>query len=255
VALSPGARTVALPGHVHAAWSDASRGDLRPTGGHAAGAAALSRFASDMAATTGAPVHLVATAGQVHGAGVLDVDLGGPDDTPPEGGGPVVRCLAEGDALVSRDRATALCVLTADCGALALASPEGVFAAVHAGWRGLLAGVVEAAVGRMREQGATDVVGALGPCIHAGCYEFSPSDLDAVAEVYGGSVRGRTAGGRPALDVPAGISAALERAGASGVEGVDACTACAEGYFSHRARRDTGRQALLVWSGPASGRA
>ena len=76
-----------------------------------------------------------------------------------------------------------------------------------------------------------------------------------VAEVYGGSVRGRTAGGRPALDVPAGISAALERAGASGVEGVDACTACAEGYFSHRARRDTVRQALLVWSGPASGRA
>src|SRR5674476_1670641 len=65
---------------------------------------------------------------------------------------------------------TALCVLTADCAAIALASAEGVCSAVHAGWRGLVAGVVEAAVTAMRDLGASDVTASLGPCIHAPCY-------------------------------------------------------------------------------------
>jgi copper oxidase (laccase) domain-containing protein len=92
------------------------------------------------------------------------------------------------------------------------------------------------------------VVGSLGPCIHAECYEFSPGDLDTVAAVYGDGVRGRTVGDRSALDVPAGIAAALEAAGGRMVDGVDVCTACGGGQFSHRARADAGRQALLVWS-------
>jgi len=254
VALVSGARTLGLPGSVRAAWSDASRGDLRPGGrdgvGRTADGAALSAFAVDVTAGTGAPVGAVVWTGQVHGSRVLDVD------TAPVPAAdvavPLLVRTGEGDALVSDLPGVALCVLTADCGALALASPEGVYAAVHVGWRGLLAGVVEAAVDRMRGRGATEVVGALGPCIHAECYEFSGSDLDAVAAVYGDTVRGRTTGGRPALDVPAGIAAALARAGARPVGGVDVCTACDDGYHSHRARHDTGRQALLVWSAPAA---
>src|SRR5674476_1670642 len=54
--------------------------------------------------------------------------------------------------------------------AIALASAEGVCSAVHAGWRGLAAGVVEAAVTAMRDLGASDVTASLGPCIHAPCY-------------------------------------------------------------------------------------
>ena len=50
-----------------------------------------------------------------------------------------------GDALVSADSTARLIVLTADCASIVLASPEGVFAAVHAGWRGLAAGVIESA--------------------------------------------------------------------------------------------------------------
>ena len=59
-----------------------------------------------------------------------------------------------------------------------------------------------------------------------------------MAAVRGHGVRGRTAAGRPALDVPAAVSAALAASGAAEVAGVDACTACAGGYFSHRARGD-----------------
>jgi copper oxidase (laccase) domain-containing protein len=154
----------------------------------------------------------------------------------------------DGDALVSADRSDRLAVVTADCAPIALGSPEGVFAAVHAGWRGLVAGVVDSAVDAMRRLGATSVTGALGPTIHAGCYEFSPGDLDRVAARLGGAVRGWTTDGRPALDLPAAVGAALERAGVAPVPGVDRCTACSGRDFSHRARGDTGRQAVLVWS-------
>jgi hypothetical protein len=247
VALVTGARLLELPGPVHAAWSDASRGDLRPRGHGPDDGVPLGALASELAVATDSRIERVAWATQVHGTQVRDVWFEA------QATGPVTRpalwALGEGDALVSVTPDVALCVLTADCGALALASPEGVFAAVHAGWRGLLGGVVEATVERMRGWGATDVVGALGPCIHAGCYEFSGPDLDAVAAVHGATVRGRTADGRPALDVPAGIAAALARAGARSIDGVEVCTACDDGYFSHRARHDRGRQALVVWSG------
>jgi copper oxidase (laccase) domain-containing protein len=159
-----------------------------------------------------------------------------------------------GDALVSAVPSVALAVLTADCASVALGSREGVFAAVHAGWRGLTTGVVQAAVGAMRVLGATEVVGALGPCIHAGCYEFSPSDLAEVCAIVGEQARGRTSDGRPALDIPAAVSASLTACDVDEIPGVGACTACDDRYFSHRGRRDRGRQALLVWSAPGSAR-
>ncbi len=251
MALVDGARILDLPGRIHAAWTDTSRGDQRPTGHGPDDGGPLMRTVAALAGATGAAPRTVAWATQVHGTGVRRA--GGPDTVAGTGGHadlPGLVHLAEGDALVSDTPGAALCVLTADCGPLALASPEGVFGAVHAGWRGLVAGVVEAAVARMRDLGATEVVGALGPCIHAGCYEFSSADLDVVAGDYGDTVRATTTHGRPALDLPAGIAAALGRAGARVVPGVDACTACDVGWYSHRARADAGRQALVVWSTP-----
>ena len=137
---------------------------------------------------------------------------------------------------------------------IALASREGVFAAVHAGWRGLVVGVIQEAADRLRDQGASQVFGALGPCIHAECYEFSESDLRRVAAALGDGVRSRTADGRPALDVPEAVAAALTAGGVTQVAGVEACTACGPGYFSHRARQDSGRQALVAWSSGPEGR-
>ncbi|MBV8958494.1 MAG: polyphenol oxidase family protein [Actinobacteria bacterium] len=173
---------------------------------------------------------------QVHGDHVVDVG------SPGDGAG------AEGDGLVSTARGTALAVFTADCAPVAMASPEGVIGVAHAGWRGLLAGILERTAERMRQAGATDITAALGPCIHVECYEFSPADLDTVAGGLGDDVRGHTSAGTPALDMPAAVAASLSRAGVSLAHDAGVCTACAASeYFSHRARAEPERQATVVW--------
>lgn len=169
---------------------------------------------------------------QVHGSTVVTVD------------GPGARRGEDADAAVTTVPGARLAVFTADCAPIALASPEGVVAAVHAGWRGLHAGVVEAAAARMRELGATRIQAALGPCIHAECYEF----VD-VAEWFDAEAQATTAEGRPALDLPAAVGIALRRADVELVHDEDACTAClVERYFSHRARGEVERQAMVVWT-------
>ncbi|HXA33219.1 MAG TPA: polyphenol oxidase family protein [Acidimicrobiales bacterium] len=161
--------------------------------------------------------------------------------------GDIAEPVPTGDALVSAHPTARLLVLTADCASIAMGSPEGVFAAVHAGWRGLAAGVIESAAAAMGDAGASVVTGSLGPCIHAECYAFSPPDLSALVDHYGDRVLGVTSAGGLALDLPAAVGAAFARAGVTEVPGVDRCTACDERYFSHRARGDRGRQALIVW--------
>lgn len=204
-----------------------AEGDLRPSPGTGAGRL------SDVA---GRPVSWVR---QVHGSRVVVV----------EGTEPVQG--EEGDALVTTSPHATLAVLTADCAPVALTSPEGVVAAVHAGWAGLMDGVVERAVDTMRALGATGVEAALGPCIHPGCYEFAAAGLDRVAGRLGPVVRAVTATGAPALDLPAAVSAALHGAGATLVWDAGRCTACDAGtLYSHRARRDGERQAMLVWKHP-----
>ena len=172
---------------------------------------------------------------QVHGDRVVVVDRpgGGAGET--------------GDALVTAAPGTALAVLTADCAPVAFASAEGVVGVAHAGWRGLVAGIVGETADAMRRLGAGEIIAALGPCIHAECYEFSPADLDAAAGRLGDGVRAETAGGRPALDVPAGVRIELERAGVELVHDSGTCTACSADHYSHRARRDLERQATVVW--------
>ena len=207
-------------------WTGRAEGDLRP------GERATAGRLDDL---VGAPVSWVR---QVHGEGVAVVGSRGRG---------VIRGQ-EADALVTAEPGAPLAVLTADCAPVALASPEGVVAAVHAGWAGLVAGVVERAVAVMRDLGATDVHGALGPCIHPECYEFGDPELDRVAGALGPSVRAVTGSGAPALDLPGAVRAALARAGAELVADEGMCTACAaDRYYSHRARREPERQAMVVW--------
>jgi YfiH family protein len=174
---------------------------------------------------------------QVHGTDV--VVAGDPSSGPAPG--------ARADAVVTTSDAWALAVHTADCAPLVLLGDGGVIGAVHAGWRGLAAGVVERTVAVMRDLGADTVTGRLGPCIHAECYEFGPDDLEGLVDRFGVEVAGRTREGTPALDLPAGVQRAARDAGVEEVEVDPACTACDARYFSHRARVESGRQATLVW--------
>lgn len=159
------------------------------------------------------------------------------------------RTPRDADAVVVTRPGRAGLVLTADCAPLALGAPGGV-AAVHGGWRGLLDGVIGSAVDALTGAGGAPRVAVLGPCIRACCYEFGDDDLVAVAERFGPQVRGTTTDGRPALDVPAVVRAALHEAGVQRLLELPLCTGCSPDYFSHR--RDapgdgiTGRQGLLV---------
>ena len=151
------------------------------------------------------------------------------------------------DALVTARSNVALCVVTADCAPIAIVGGP-VGAAIHAGWQGLRAGIIEAAVERMRglAPAGTALKAYLGPCIHPTNYAFSPIDLETVVDRYGPTVRSTTAKGEPALDMVAAVASAC--AGLGLELDVSLCRDTADPpYFSHRIRRDTGRQAMFVW--------
>jgi YfiH family protein len=161
---------------------------------------------------------------------------------------------APADAAVTATPGAVLVVRTADCAPVALLAPTAV-GIVHAGWRGLVLGVVEAALAALRGLGAGEVRAVVGPCISAPRYEFGAHDLDVVAARYGDAVRGRTVDGRPALDLAAGVRGALHGAGVDRVSVVGGCTATDAGtWFSHRARGEAGRQGSFVWLGEPVGR-
>lgn len=172
---------------------------------------------------------------QVHGARAIIVDR------PGAGRGEAA------DAAVSAAAGVALCVLTADCAPVAFSSPEGVIGVAHAGWRGLVAGVIEETVTTMRSLGATTVWAALGPCVHPECYAFGKSELDHAVLKLGASARAETAHGQPALDVPSAVRGRLAAAGADLVLDADVCTACSPEHWSWRARGNQQRQATVVW--------
>ncbi|MEA3078320.1 MAG: purine-nucleoside/S-methyl-5-thioadenosine phosphorylase / adenosine deaminase, partial [Actinomycetota bacterium] len=173
------------------------------------------------------------TAKQVHGSRVVVVDASTAD-------------VGEADGLVTAEPGLAVGVRTADCAPVLLIA-DGVVGAIHAGWRGLLAGVVEEGVAAMRGLGATSMAAVLGPAIGPECYEFSPADLDALAAVYGDGVRGVTSAGAPALDVLAGVRVALERSGVTEITDLGGCTACdPDRWYSHRARGEAERMTSAV---------
>lgn len=170
---------------------------------------------------------------QVHGARVVrgdDVEAGGE--------------AVAADAVVLASPGRVGGVLVADCAPLALVGRGGV-AAVHAGWRGLLAGVVGAAADALRQAGVEPVRALVGPCIRPCCYEFGEADLATVEGSFGRQVRGTTNAGAPALDVPAAMRSALAGAGLERVWELGVCTACSPDYFSHRRDGRTGRHGLL----------
>ena len=177
---------------------------------------------------------------QVHGNTVHQVDQSGSGLSLVEG--------QDGDGLVARtDTAyAALAVQTADCVPIALYGAR-TMAVAHAGWKGLVAGIVEASVESMRAAGEVGPIRAvLGPCIAVGAYEFGLPELDVMAERFGGAVIGGSAWDTPALDMAEATRAALSAAGARVDHVVGRCTGSDLRYFSFRTRQETERMTTTI---------
>ena len=156
-----------------------------------------------------------------------------------------------GDALVTDLSGAVLGIWVGDCAPVGFASADGRIGAAHAGWKGIEAGVLQATVAALRRDPSTPLTAVLGPCIHPCCYEFGAADLDRLVDRYGAAVRGTTRTGRPALDVPAAVRAALAEVDVELTElpdGESGCTGCdGDRWFSHRVRGERGRQVMAVW--------
>lgn len=170
---------------------------------------------------------------QQHGAEVLRARPSGVL----EPGAPLERC----DGLWSDEPGQAMAVLTADCLPIALCRAEGppALAVLHAGWRGLLGGIVAAGAAAL---GGGSLAAAVGPGIGSCCYAVGEDVAGSYGSAFGEDV---VRGGR--LDLPLAAERALRAAGVGRVERVGGCTACDRArYFSHR--RDegrTGRQGMI----------
>jgi hypothetical protein len=171
---------------------------------------------------------------QVHGADVA-VAAGGSE--------PAV-C----DALVSTEEGLALLARAADCVPVLLGDADaGVVAAVHAGRPGLAAGVVPAAVARMRALGAHHLTAWVGPHVCGACYEV-PEELQEEVAALVPQARSTTSWGTPALDLGAGILAQLADAGVEDVRVLDHCTREDPDFPSYRRDGDAStRFAGVIW--------
>jgi len=233
-----------LPGGVEVACTGRAQGDMADPSGRDPVVAARRQAVCEPPWARLRQVHgarVVTVRAPTAGAGAAPVFS--PGSEPPA---PAVRG-DEADAAVTAEAGVALAVLTADCAPVAFASREGVIGLAHAGWRGLFAGVIEATVVAMRALGAGEIMAVLGPCIGPECYPFGAGDLDEIARRLGDGVRARDRAGAPALDLPAGVRVALDRAGATLVGDARICTACSRDHWSWRARADRERQATVAW--------
>lgn len=174
---------------------------------------------------------------QVHGVDVADGDAAG--------AGEIVA-----DACVMRLGPAPAVVLTADCLPLLIASRDGAaYAAVHAGWRGLAAGVIEASVRALA--GSADLQVWLGPAIGPEAYEIGPDVRAALLAADAGAAdcfaRGRA--DRWHADLYALARRRLRALGIDHIAGGQYCTLRDPVRF-HSHRRDgaaSGRMATLIW--------
>jgi YfiH family protein len=130
-------------------------------------------------------------------------------------------------------------VLTADCLPVALGSASAV-AMVHAGWRGLAAGVLQSGVDALRQlSGEEEILAVIGPGAGSCCYEVGPE----VRAIFGTAQADDRV-----IDLQAIARERLLAAGVTHVRHVDACTICDERFFSHRREgARAGRQAGVAW--------
>lgn len=202
---------------------------------------------------------------QVHSnqvAAIGDEALHGALETP-EG-----KAVLEGDGLMTGVAGVMIAVGTADCVPLLVVDTrQRVVAALHAGWRGTVAGIAERGVEKLRSEYGSrveDLVAAVGPAIGVCCYAVGEEVRDALAARYRyADDLFRKAGPAVHVDLWEANRRQLLAAGLTGgqITVVGECTACARDergerkYFSHRAEHGVaGRMLSAVGVAQAAAR-
>lgn len=173
---------------------------------------------------------------QVHGTRVVDAGA--------------AACLPQADACIARRRSAVCVVMTADCLPLLLCDTQGsAVGAVHAGWKGLAAGVVEAAVQAM-EAAPGDIIAWLGPAIGQRAFEVGEevraAFLDVQPQAASAFIPGRP--GKWFADLYALAGLRLNALGINRIHGGGYCTHRErERFFSYRRDGTTGRMGSFIW--------
>lgn len=174
----------------------------------------------------------VAWAQQIHSAIALPAQAG--------------RC-GEGDAVYGDAPGLALSVITADCVPVLLAGRDGRLAAVHAGWRGLVGGVIAETL-KAVGGGGPGWTAWIGPTIGPCCYEVGDEVAGQVAAASGPEVV-VPGPAKAHLDLVAAARRQLHDAGVTEVHSVASCTRCdAERLYSYRREgKGAGRNVAFLW--------
>lgn len=156
------------------------------------------------------------------------------------------------DAALTRAPGVVLAVRSADCLPILVTDSQGSeIAAIHAGWRGLSSGVIEATLGRL-EAPPGRLLAWLGPAAGATAYEVGAEVRDALLGGHRDAAKALVAS-RPGhwwCDLYALARQRLAAVGVSRVYGGNCCTiADADRFYSHRRAAEPGRMASLIWIG------
>jgi YfiH family protein len=192
-----------------------------------------------LAAAVGFDAARLYQARQVHGRTVVVAE-----------GDPARMLHVEADAIVAEPGSdAAVAVRVADCVPVLFADPaSGRVAAVHAGWPGVVARVVEAAVTRL---GAPNgLLAATGPSIGPCCFEVDADVEEKIVSASDASIVGRRVGDKAYLDLRKAIRVQLRALGVhdASIDDVPGCAKCdGERFYSYRRDRDrSGRQVGVI---------
>jgi polyphenol oxidase len=134
-------------------------------------------------------------------------------------------------------------VLTADCLPLLVYHPEGVAAAIHAGWRGLYDGIIPLTLAQLPEEVEVAVGPSIGPC----CYEVSEDLAKQFVDKFGPAVVETGPAGTPHLNLQAVAMLQLQESNAAEIDMAHLCTHChPELFFSYRRDGSSGRQMSFI---------
>lgn len=153
--------------------------------------------------------------------------------------------VPEADSLLTYTPNLGVLVRVADCVPVVLATEErDTVGVVHAGRKGLVAGVVPAAAQTLLDRGKGPVTAWLGPHICGRCYELDAATAGEVAAAVPAAAS-TTRSGAPAADIGAGVTAQLEELGVT-VHQLGGCTLEDDRFFSYRRDATAQRQGALV---------